>query len=215
MSRTPNSGRREGFRQSLRKFFTPTSVVEPSATGLPTDTARNGHDAIASHDASSLHVLTGRPSSPTPSPTPGPQERTRGLQASAIGSSVSVDSAALCMRTQSQAHAVPASTILADALEKLDKRERDTVRVLLSPSAFKVDDALHEAYNKAKELQARSALKRWSWTYRGGQVYVQDQADKLIRFIDKFKLIGDAAANIDPVHIGLPWAGVRSILEVC
>jgi hypothetical protein len=119
------------------------------------------------------------------------------------------------VRTQSQAHAVQASTVLADALEKLDEKERDTVRALLSPSTFRVDDALHEAYNKAKELQARSASKRWSWTYRGRQVYVQDQADKLVRFIDKFTLVGDAAASIDPVHAGLPWAGVRSILEVC
>ncbi|KAI6813582.1 hypothetical protein KC342_g16756 [Hortaea werneckii] len=81
-------------------------------------------------------------------------------------------------------------------------------------NTFKIDDAVHEAYSRAKELQARSALKRWSWTYRGRQVYVQDQADKLVRFIDKFKLIGDAAASIDPVHAGLPWAGARSILEL-
>ncbi|KAI7081261.1 hypothetical protein KC356_g9235 [Hortaea werneckii] len=107
-----------------------------------------------------------------------------------------------------------ASTLLADALEKLDEQERDTVRALLSSSTFKIDDAVHEAYSRAKELQARSALKRWSWTYRGRQVYVQDQADKLVRFIDKFKLIGDAAASIDPVHAGLPWAGARSILEL-
>ena len=128
---------------------------------------------------------------------------------------MSVDTAALCVGTQSQAHAVRASTILADALEKLKEQERDTVRELLSPSTFKIDDALHEAYDKAKELQARGALKKWSWTYRGRQVYVQDQADKLVRFIDKFKAVGDAAASIDPVHAALPWAGVRSVLEVC
>lgn len=128
---------------------------------------------------------------------------------------MSVDTAALCVGTQSKAHAVRASTILADALGKLEEQEQDTVRELLSPSTFKIDDALQEAYDKAKELQARGALKKWSWTYRGRQVYVQDQADKLVRFIDKFKAVGDAAASIDPVHAGLPWAGVRSVLEVC
>lgn len=107
-----------------------------------------------------------------------------------------------------------ASTILADALEALDECERETLRALLSPNTIKVDAALNEAYSIAKELQARSTMKRWSWTYRGRQVYVQDQADKLVRFIDKFKSVGDLVANVDPVHIGLPWAGVRSILEV-
>ncbi|KAI7227738.1 hypothetical protein KC330_g8251 [Hortaea werneckii] len=29
-----------------------------------------------------------------------------------------------------------------------------------------------------------------------------------------FKAVGDIDANVDPVHIGLPWAGVRAILEV-
>jgi hypothetical protein len=105
-------------------------------------------------------------------------------------------------------------TILADALEALDEPERETLRALLSPNTIKVGAALNEAYSIAKELQARSAMKRWSWTYRGRQVYVQDQADKLVRFIDKFKSVGNLVANVDPVHIGLPWAGVRSILEV-
>jgi hypothetical protein len=77
-----------------------------------------------------------------------------------------------------------------------------------------VDVALKEAHSKARELQAQSAIKKWSWEYCGRQVYVQDQADKLVRFIDKFKSVGDAVANIDPVHIGLPWAGVRFVLEV-
>ena len=214
MNLPPNSERHKRFRKKIRDFFTSASVAEPSATTLSPGTARNSHDAVTSQDTASLHVPTSRPSSRIPSPNPGPRERTREPQASAISSAVSVDSATQCVRTQGQAHAVQASTILADALEKLEEQERKTIRELLCRSTFKIDDALHEACDKAKELQARSAMKRWSWTYRGRQVYVQDQADKLVRFIDKFKAVGDAAASIDPVHAGLPWAGVRSILEV-
>jgi hypothetical protein len=191
------------------------SGTEPSATRLSTGRARNSQDAITFQNPSSLHIPTSRLTSRTPSPTPGPREHTRGPQASAISSSASVDGAAPCVRTQSQAHAVQASTILADALEKLDELERDTLRAQLSSSTFKIDDAIREAYDKAKELQARGALKRWSWTYRGRQVYVQEQADKVVRFLDKFKSVGDTVAGIDPVHAGLPWVGVRSILEVC
>jgi hypothetical protein len=104
--------------------------------------------------------------------------------------------------------------MLADALEALDDYERETVRSWLSPDTIKVDAALQEARSKAEELLSRSAMKKWCWIYQGRQVYIQDQADKLVRFIEKFKSVGDAVANIDPVHIGLPWAGVRSVLDV-
>jgi hypothetical protein len=41
-----------------------------------------------------------------------------------------------------------------------------------------------------------------------------EQADKVVRLLDRFKAVGDIVANVDPVHVGLPWAGVRAILEV-
>jgi hypothetical protein len=115
---------------------------------------------------------------------------------------------------KSHIYTAHSSNMLADALEALDDHERKTIRAWLSRDTIKIDAALEEAHGRAEELQARSAMKKWCWTYQGRQVYVQDQADKLVRFIDKFKSVGDAVANIDPVHIGLPWAGIRSILEV-
>jgi hypothetical protein len=39
--------------------------------------------------------------------------------------------------------------------------------------------------------------------------------DKVMRLLDKFKAMGDVVANIDPIHVGLPWVGIRAILEVC
>jgi hypothetical protein len=53
-----------------------------------------------------------------------------------------------------------------------------------------------------------------SWNYKGRQVYLSEQADKVVRLLDKFKAVGDVIASVDPIHIGLPWAGVRAILEV-
>lgn len=76
------------------------------------------------------------------------------------------------------------------------------------------DDAFDEVHAHAKELQQRSKIKKWSWTYRGRQVYLFEQADKVVQLLDRFKAVGDIVANVDPVHVGLPWAGVRFILEV-
>jgi hypothetical protein len=108
-----------------------------------------------------------------------------------------------------------ASSILADALEALQSDHRETIRNLLQPTnAVSADDAFEEVHAHARELQQRSRIQRWTWTYRGRQIYLFEQADKVVRLLDRFKAVGDIVANVDPVHVGLPWAGVRVILEV-
>lgn len=44
---------------------------------------------------------------------------------------------------------------------------------------------------------------------------LRDIFDKLIKWIDIFKQVGDAAVQYDPVHAALPWAGIRFVLQVC
>ena len=50
--------------------------------------------------------------------------------------------------------------------------------------------------------------------YRGRVGSLGDEADKVITFLDRFKNVGDIAVDADPIHAGLPWAGVRLMLEV-
>jgi hypothetical protein len=108
-----------------------------------------------------------------------------------------------------------ASGILADALETLTAKDREKVRKLLPANVIGIDAAIAEAQACASELQQLCVKNRWSWDYKGRQIHVADQVDKILRFLDKFKTVGDVVANVDPVHVGLPWAGVRAILEVC
>lgn len=56
--------------------------------------------------------------------------------------------------------------------------------------------------------------KRWQFAFRGRNVLLRDVADKVLRWLDRFKPVGDVVANVDPLHAGLPWAGIRMILEV-
>ncbi|GAB7334663.1 hypothetical protein MBLNU13_g06614t2 [Cladosporium sp. NU13] len=108
-----------------------------------------------------------------------------------------------------------ASSILADALKALESNHQETIRDLLQPTnAVSADDAFDEVHAHARELQQRSKIKRWLWTYRGRQIYLFEQADKVVRLLDRFKAVGDIVANVDPIHISLPWAGVQAILEV-
>lgn len=38
---------------------------------------------------------------------------------------------------------------------------------------------------------------------------------EIIQWVQKFVALGDMISQVDPVHIGLPWAGIRAILIVC
>lgn len=105
--------------------------------------------------------------------------------------------------------------ILINALKTLDAGQRETIQALISPDSVTINAVLDEVYNHAGDLQKRSAMKGWTWNYNGRQVNLRDQSDKLLRFLERFKSWGNAVANIDPILVGLPWAGVRTILEVC
>jgi hypothetical protein len=125
--------------------------------------------------------------------------------------------AAVAARTLSSgvAYTTCRSRILADALEALGPDDRQLISTLLPTNVINVDAAFSELHTCTKELQKRCAIKRWSWNYRGQRVYLADQVDKVLRLLDKFKAVGDVVANVDPVHVRLPWAGIRIILEVC
>ena len=107
------------------------------------------------------------------------------------------------------------SSILADALEGLEREDREIIRTWLPANVISVDTAFDEVYGDAKELQQQCADKRWSWNYKGRHINLSDQVDKVVQLLDKFKSVADVVANVDPVHFGLPWAGIRAILEVC
>ena len=58
--------------------------------------------------------------------------------------------------------------------------------------------------------------KRWRYTRKSGETVIFiDLFGKIIKWIDLFKQVGDAAIEYDPVCAALPWAGVRFLLQVC
>lgn len=107
------------------------------------------------------------------------------------------------------------SSILADVLEELSLEDRNTIRSLLPKDAIDVSAAFEGVRGCAKQLQRQCADERWSWRYRDRQVYPFEKMDKVLQFLDRFKSVMDLASNADPVQFGLPWAGLRVILEVC
>ena len=43
---------------------------------------------------------------------------------------------------------------------------------------------------------------------------VRDSLERVVKWVAKFKEVGDIAVQYDPSHASLPWAGVRLLLQV-
>lgn len=59
--------------------------------------------------------------------------------------------------------------------------------------------------------------KQWHYKRKNGKgekVVLRDTFSKLIKWIQRFRDVGDIAVQYDPVHAALPWAGVRFLIEV-
>jgi hypothetical protein len=120
--------------------------------------------------------------------------------------------------TTSPAHG-PAATstlckgVLEKALERLETSDRVTIQEHILPND--IASALEHAFEAADAQRKVCERKRWTFTVGSHTLNLQDEAGKVILWLDRFKQVGDVAANADPVTAGLPWAGIRLLLEVC
>lgn len=96
----------------------------------------------------------------------------------------------------------------------LSQQDQDTIRQHTLLNATDLNDVVRQAVTATRQKQAICQSKRWTFTFRGHTVVLRDKADNVVKWLDRFKKIGDVASNADPVHFGLPWAGIRVLLEV-
>ncbi len=65
-----------------------------------------------------------------------------------------------------------------------------------------------------QEKKKKCEEGRWTATFKGHEIALSDVADRVCTWLEKFKQIGDIVVNVDPLHAGVPWAGVRLLLQV-
>jgi hypothetical protein len=89
---------------------------------------------------------------------------------------------------------------------------------LLSQVHFEQGDkqkTLAELFEATQKAEERMRGKSWSFKRENGKVvFVRDLLAKATKWIKHFEAVGDIMVQCDPVHAGLPWAGVRFILIV-
>ena len=100
------------------------------------------------------------------------------------------------------------------ALQRLSSQEQATIRESILSTTDDIESALQQALDAAKVKQTTCQNKRWTLTFGGHTITLREEADKIVRWLDRFKKVGDVAVNVDPIHAGLPWAGIRFLLEV-
>jgi hypothetical protein len=103
---------------------------------------------------------------------------------------------------------------LGKTLLSLSKDDRAIIQEYILPTTEDIDSVLQNALSAAEEKLKLCENKRWVFTFGGHFVRLRDEADKVILWLDRFKQVGDIAVNVDPIHAGLPWAGIRFLLEV-
>jgi hypothetical protein len=63
-------------------------------------------------------------------------------------------------------------------------------------------DVLQLAQKKGEECEGEPWVK------------VRGIYESIVKWVQKFVQAGDVVAQVDPVHVGLPWAALRFILQV-
>jgi len=104
--------------------------------------------------------------------------------------------------------------LLDRALQLLPQQERATIKKNILPTTDDINSALQKAFNATQEKQNLCQNKRWTFTFGEHTVRLAQEADKILLWLDRFKSVGDIAVNADSIHAGLPWAGIRLLLEV-
>jgi len=102
----------------------------------------------------------------------------------------------------------------SEALKVLSKKDKTLVLDHVPPATTPVCEMLETLMQIALEKRRACESKRWTLKFGEHVVVLSQVADKVIAWLDKFKQIGDIAVNVEPLHAGVPWAGVRLLLQV-
>lgn len=103
---------------------------------------------------------------------------------------------------------------LVEEHESLVKGYEEVLR--LTPSLYDNSPAdIQERIQSVLALKRKQILqKQWRLKWGNKSIKVRAQIDSIVKIISAFKDVGNVVANVDPLHAGLPWAGICFLLAV-
>ncbi|KAJ4248793.1 hypothetical protein NW762_012631 [Fusarium torreyae] len=104
------------------------------------------------------------------------------------------------------------SSLWDQAFDNLSTEERDALRShegQLQPQATDVTFAV-------KQAKTKCVSKQWVLytNDHGKKVKLREKLDEVVGWVEKFMQVGDVVVSYDPAHAALPWAAVRTLLQV-
>lgn len=97
------------------------------------------------------------------------------------------------------------------ALSKLSQEEQQTIRTIHEGKSESIASLLAIVQDSERVCIS----KQWRYRRTSGEIVIlRDLFGKLVKWLQRFREIGDIVVQYDPVHAALPWAGVRFLLEV-
>jgi len=106
------------------------------------------------------------------------------------------------------------ATFLEEVRKRLTEKQRSTLDDSNRQGSGNINSALNSALQAAEDKKELCISKRWTLKIGSRTISPREKAEKIVELLDKFKRIGDIASGADPVHFGLPWAGVSFLLQV-
>ena len=97
------------------------------------------------------------------------------------------------------------------AVEALKDKHKHNVDFHRTDKNAILADVLEEVQKKKQECVER----RLKYKRRNGEFLIlYDVYEKMVKWVMKFKEVGDVAMQYDPGHAALPWAAIRFFLQV-
>ncbi|KAF4344015.1 hypothetical protein FBEOM_2059 [Fusarium beomiforme] len=114
------------------------------------------------------------------------------------------------------AQVLPSNNTTAQSLwDQAFSSLRTDLQTSLGQAATHRRDILAAVLDAAENRKAASLRKRWKFKRSNGEVVVvRDLLEKIAKWIDCFKAVGDTAVQFDASTALLPWAAVRLLLQV-
>ncbi|KAF4854423.1 Vegetative incompatibility protein HET-E-1 [Colletotrichum siamense] len=109
----------------------------------------------------------------------------------------------------------PPDTVTPNLWDIARKRLTHTEEARLAKAAVDNNTLSQQLLELVQGKQQQCMDRRWKFKRSNGEVVViRDVFEKVVRWLQRFKEVGDVATQYDPAHAALPWAGVRMLLQI-
>ena len=103
--------------------------------------------------------------------------------------------------------------LAADRLEQEQPSVAEGLRKLLEAVPSSSKDLPSRILEETEKSKARLEERRWKLILAEKEILLYNQFNKIIKFVQAFKDVTTSAAGLDPVHAGLPLAGLFLLMQ--